>query len=206
MGLAYETGYTVDTATTVRTRLPAAELYEDAVLILKFPEVGLASSFRWPCARAPRFYPTDLAVELSVVWENWAVHDIIILDARGASITEIAALGSYELSAVEIERRLENTLCIRLGGEVGPEALGFGSHGKIGLRVRAFSVPDEYLSAMSVDLDKFIIASGVAYEFDKYVVELTYAAVLMPFERLLRGGATDQRATSVEWAVNHWQR
>ena len=33
---------------------------------------------------------------------------------------------------------------------------------------------------MSVDLDKFIVGSGVAYEFDQYTVELTYAAVLMP--------------------------
>ena len=201
LGLAYETGYTIDTATTVRTRLPAAELYEDAVLIPEVPRGRV--SFELPMALRAGFEilpASDIAIELSVVWENWAVHDIIILDASGAEITEIAALGSYELGAVEIERRLENTLCVRLGGEIGPEILSVrGLTARLGFAYEPSASPDEYLSAMSVDLDKFIVGSGVAYEFDQYTVELTYAAVLMSSREITSSSVQQTSAARPPW-------
>ena len=197
VGLAYETGYSVDTATTVRTRLPSAEIYEDAILVPEIPRGRVA--FDLPMALRAGFEVLpidDLAVEVAMVWENWSAHDVIVLDASGASITEIAALGSYELGSVELERRLKDTLCLRLGGELGPELLGVDSlTTRFGFAFEPSASPDEYLSAMAVDLDKYIVSAGVAYQFTDFSVEATYAAVMMT-SRDVTGSAVQQTSAA----------
>ena len=201
LGLAYETGYTVDTATTVRTRLPAAELYNDAVLVPEVPRGRVR--FELPMAVRAGFelLPVeDLAIEFALVWENWSVHDVIVLDASGASITEIVALGDYELGAVEIDRRLEDTLSLRLGAELGPELLGLkGMTARLGFAYEPTASPDDYLSAMGVDLDKFIVGTGVAYQVDDYVFELTYAAVFMSDREITSSSLQQTSAARPPW-------
>ena len=201
LGLAYETGYTVDTATTVRTRLPAAELYDDAILIPEIPRGRVSFELPMALRAGLEALPTkDLAIELSVVWENWSVHDVIVLDASGASITEIVALGDYELGAVEIDRKLENTLSLRLGAEMGPQLLGLEAlTARVGLAYEPSASPDEYLSAMAVDLDKIIVGTGFAYELDSYVVELTYALVLMRDREITSSSLQQTSAARPPW-------
>ena len=201
LGMAFETGYSIDTATTVRTRLPAAELYDDAVLIPEVPRGRV--SFELPMALRAGFevFPVeDFAIEFALVWENWSVHDVIVLDASGASITEIVALGDYELGAVEIDRRLEDTLSLRLGTEVGPDFhsvkdLTF----RLGFAYEPSASPDDYLSAMAVDLDKYIVGSGVAYSLDAYTLEFTYALVLMTDREITNSNLQQTSAARPPW-------
>ena len=82
----------------------------------------------------------------------------------------------------------------------GPEVLGVsGLTARLGFAYEPSASPDEYLSAMSVDLDKFIVGSGVAYEFDQYTVELTYAAVLMPSREITSSSVQQTSAARPPW-------
>ena len=54
-------------------------------------------------------------------------------------------------------------------------------------------------SAMAVDLDKIIVGTGFAYELDSYVVELTYALVLMRDREITSSSLQQTSAARPPW-------
>jgi long-subunit fatty acid transport protein len=181
LGLSWETGYTLSQEADLRIRLPGAPMYADATLdpatpradvSLRLPQsVRAGAEFRWEAL---------LRTELAVVWDNWAVHDRIEIDPSGAVIRDVFGLGDYSLAPMTIERGFKDVWSVRLGGEVTPPWRGERPVAlRFGVMIEPSAVPDEALTAMTVDMDKLIAAGGVCLRLGRVELEATYAYVFM---------------------------
>ena len=198
-GMAFESGYKVAADSVMRTRLPSAAPFSDATLDPEEPSGVVRFDLPMSVRVGMELRDEDhWRFELAWVWENWSVHDVLELDVDEAVIRNVVGIGDYRLTKVEIPRYLTDTWSIRAGVEGKlPVSLPVILRG--GFAYEPSAIEDEYLTAMSVDTDKVIMAMGAGVELWGVDFDLTYSFIFMPTRTVLKSDVLQTTAARPAW-------
>jgi long-chain fatty acid transport protein len=177
VGLAFQAPTVIRAPGKIRARLPSAVLFENASIAGEEASVGfeLPPSLRW----GVQYEPIDeLFVEVDGSYEAWSIHDEIRVDPEGVAIENLPGFPSPTyIPTQNIPRHFRDTLSIRAGGEYGlpvdPVMLRFRG----GLSYESSAIPPEYLSALTVDVNKLTTSLGVGIEVDAWRFDMTFAHI-----------------------------
>lgn len=101
-----------------------------------------------------------LRLEASVVWETWSLQRDVSVRPRDVWIVDALGFLDYEVGAISIPRNMNDTLSARLGGE-------YTIDGSVALRLGAYyengAFADRWLSALTIDSDKVVVAAGAGF-------------------------------------------
>ncbi|MBT6177555.1 MAG: hypothetical protein HOI23_09920 [Deltaproteobacteria bacterium] len=198
-GLAFESGYKVAADSTLRTRLPSAAAFSQATSEPDEPEGVVRFDLPLAVRAGIEFRDEDhWRVEIAWVWENWSVHDVLELDIEEAVIRNVVGIGDYRLTKVEIPRYLTDTWSLRVGAEGKlPSQHPITLRG--GFAYEPSAIEDEFLTAMSVDTDKVIMAFGAGTELWGIAFDFTYSFIFMPTRTVLKSDVLQTTAARPAW-------
>lgn len=161
LGAAVQLPFSVSATGTVGVRLPPSGFYDgasvqgdQATLTMKFPMM----------ARVGVEYAVSdtLRFEVGGDWEAWSEQDEIVIAPQGVQIVDQAGVGIYEVGPLRIPRGFQDTFAVRAGLEVAPaKRMPLVLRG--GYVFETGAAPDEYLTVMTVDSDKHLLAAGASW-------------------------------------------
>lgn len=103
-------------------------------------------------------------VELGFDVEFWSMHDEFTIEPEDVRIEGAPGVGTYEIGDMTIPREFDDSIAVKLGVEGQPLADAPLSVAA-GYAYETAAAPDEYLSVMTVDGAKHLIAGGAGYRF-----------------------------------------
>jgi long-chain fatty acid transport protein len=176
-GLSVQLPTWVRSGATVRTRLPAAPVFENASQ--KGDSASLNFELPWAVrVGAEARLVRDLRVELAFQYEGWSMHDTLEVDPDGISLRNIVGFPeSYSLPSVALPRGFQDAVSVRLGGEYALTVLGKKVSARGGVSYESSAIPAEYLSVTTMDSDKITTALGVSLHLGALRLDATYAHV-----------------------------
>jgi long-chain fatty acid transport protein len=106
--------------------------------------------------------PTDdLRVEAAYVREFWSIHDALELTPEGVAIEGMAGLPRrVPLPPIRFPRGFQDSNSFRIGGEYAFKAWSYDSSLRAGFSYETSAIPREYLSLLTIDMDKITLAIG----------------------------------------------
>jgi len=117
-------------------------------------------------------------VEAAIDYEMWSMHDSFTIEPDGVYIEGAPGVGTYQIGDMTVPRNFKDTVAFQLGVErkgspSSPLMLAAG------YAYETSAAPDEYLSVMTVDGNKHLLAGGLGYRFGATNVfaSVAYAAV-----------------------------
>jgi long-chain fatty acid transport protein len=164
LGGSIQAPFWVDAPAKTDIRLPSAPVFRDATVEGNQARV----SFRLP-AIARVGIETRLGqkkqtrLEMALVYESWSMHDRISISPAGGGIRLRNVTGfpdPYEVGTLQQARGFRDTFSIHGGVEHFFETGGYPMALRGGLSYERSAVPAEYLSVLTVDLDKVQLAAG----------------------------------------------
>lgn len=123
--------------------------------------------------------PGRWRIEAAIDAELWSAHDEVLIEPKGVRIVNAPGVGTYEFGPIHIPREYQTSIAASLGVEGQPSAT-------VPLAVRAgyayetAAAPDAYLSALTVDGAKHLVAGGVGYRAGAWTIDATVAFATMP--------------------------
>jgi long-chain fatty acid transport protein len=180
VGLAWESAYNFNEAAELSMRMPTAPMFADASVFPEVPTAMVKMTIPMQLRGGVELRPDPfLRVEVAFDWEKWSDHARIDLEPEGVGMDDVLMLGRYQLQAMSIDRSFHDTWSVRLGAEYAPPLGQRPLTVRAGVAYEPSAVPDETLTAMTVDLDKLIVGVGAGYALGSYQIELMYAYVWM---------------------------
>ena len=138
----------------LHTRLPSSGFFDGATVEGDRADV----SFDLPAEirAGVEYRPGSWRIEAATTIQLWKQHDAMRIEPKGVRIVNAPGVGSYELGPMTIPREFENTYAAQLGveGKLGKASVRFGYAYETG------APPDRYLSVLTVDGDKHLLAAG----------------------------------------------
>ncbi|MCA9642459.1 MAG: outer membrane protein transport protein [Myxococcales bacterium] len=168
LGIAYHLPFSINSGATVDVRLPSAPVFENASQAgndanVKFTLPGVLRT-----GVEYRGIP-DTRIELAYVWENWAVHDKITIEPQNISLKGVEAFpDEYKVSDITLERNFQNTWSLRFGGEHTLDIGDYPFDIRAGISYEKSAIPNPYLSATTVDVDKITVGLGGGLHIGKW--------------------------------------
>jgi long-chain fatty acid transport protein len=180
IGASFQLPNSIDAPAKFQTRLPSASVFDHATVDGDSARV----QFKLPwIARAGvevRPLPTT-RVELAFVFEKWSLHDRIDVQPEGVSLRNVALFPpEYRVGALSLPRNFQDAWSLRLGAE---QSLTLGAYRldvRAGVMYEKSAVPPAYLSALTVDMDKFVLGAGLGLHIGKAWRFDGTLAVLLP--------------------------
>lgn len=159
------------------TRLPSSGFYDGAEVVGDRADVSF-----WlpPILRVGvEARPTPRwRAELAATVEFWSVHEKFEIVPRNVRIEGAPGVGSYELGPLEVPRNFDDSVSVHLGVE-GQPVSDLPLTVLAGYSYETAAAPDAYLSVLTVDADKHLLAGGAGYRFGAWQVNATLALVSM---------------------------
>lgn len=169
LGATFSYQAPLDSDATIDVQLPSAAFFDNAKQVGNDAHV----KFNLPMiARLGVEYRPNPAsrVELAYVREFWSSHDRIDITPRNLAIEGITGLNGigspFKVQAISLPRGFQDSNSVRLGGEVllpknvAPTPLTI----RAGLAWESSAVPKDYLSPLTVDLDKVVVSLGAGLQ------------------------------------------
>jgi long-chain fatty acid transport protein len=176
IGASVSTPFNLEGSALVQVRAPAAAAFSGAEVVNRRDGCGASDAsdpcradtradvqleFPWVMRLGVEARPVpELRLEAAVVWETWSVQDEARIVPRDVWIQ--GALGGaldYQVGPISVPRNMNDTVSVRLGGAYTIDravTVSLGGYWENG----AFS--DRYLSVLTVDSDKVLMAGGVS--------------------------------------------
>ncbi|MEE2962000.1 MAG: outer membrane protein transport protein [Myxococcota bacterium] len=201
LGLAFESPYFVSAETETELRLPSAAVY-DEVSVEPYPAAGKVSfTLPWVFRSGLAWKPSDFtSFEASFVWEQWSAHQSIKLEVENAVLKNVFGLGDVQFADVDLPRKFRDTWSLRFGGN---QSISLGETVDLdlrgGLMFEPSAVENTNLTAMAVDLDKWIISMGMGLKVGDYKFDIVYALVLMLETEVEKSSIQQPTATLPPW-------
>ena len=192
LGASFRLPTHISSPATVQVRLPSAPVFESARQVGDegHVEFDLPWVFRVGVeARASE----ATRVEVDFVYEAWSVHDEISLENRNIELRDVQAFPPvYRIGNVTLQRGFEDAWSARLGGEHTFPVEQY----RLGIRAGAYyekgAIPDEFVSAATVDVDKVAVTLGGSLYLGKWRFDGVVARVFgVPVD-------VDPRAAAIE--------
>lgn len=176
VGAAFQLPVWVRGQGTLHSRLPASGFFDGASVEGDRADI----SFDLPASiRAGlEVRPGRWRIEVAGTVELWSQHDEMVIAPKGVRIVNAAGVGTYELGTMVVPREFENTLAVHLGVE-GRPAQSLPLTVRAGYVYETGAPPDAYLSTLTVDGDKHLVALGGGYAWGTWSVDavLGYATM-----------------------------
>ncbi len=177
VGMAFQAPTVIRSSGKTRSRLPSAAIFENASVVGEDVRVGfeLPWSLRWGVQFEPM---EDLFVEVDGSWEGWSIHDEISVNPEGVAIANLPGFPNPTFVPNQsIPRNFRDSLSIRAGGEYGIPIDTVTLWARGGLSYESSAIPPEYMSVLTVDLNKLTTSLGVGIEVDAWRFDMTYAHI-----------------------------
>ncbi len=176
-GASFQLPFFVRGSGSFTSRLPSSGFFDGASIVGDRADVSFNLP---PILRAGVEYdvtPTWKA-ELDATIEFWSIHDefsIVPVDVR---IENAAGVGTYELGSLSIPRHYQNSYSANLGveGRLSPTS---PLRLRGGYAFETAAAPDAYLSVLTVDANKHLLAAGLSYQMGKLSLDAVVGYVLM---------------------------
>lgn len=161
IGAAFQLPFLVKGRGKFATRLPSSGFYDGATVVGDRADVEFTLP---PILRAGvELRPTShWRAELAASIEFWSVHEDFSITPRDVRIEGAPGVGAYELGPLAVPRNYDNSFSINLGVEGQPLAdlpltvlAGYG--------YETAAAPDAYLTVLTVDGAKHLLAGGIGY-------------------------------------------
>ena len=176
-GLSLHLPFWIHSHAEQEIRLGSAAVFETA----KFENPGATVDFRlpWTLRAGAELRPSEnLRVEIGAGYEAWSMHDEIVVDPDNTSLNNVAGFPEkYFLPPLSIKREFQDSYSARLGGEftfpIGKYKLGM----RLGAMYETSAIPNEYLSATTIDLEKVVASIGGSLYLGKWRFDAVFAKV-----------------------------
>ncbi|GAB4518508.1 MAG: outer membrane protein transport protein [Haliangiales bacterium] len=165
-GVAVQLPFWISGSGTIQTRLPSSGFFDGAEVRGDEAEV----SFVLPAAIRLGVEANPLPrwkVELAGSIEFWSQHDEFKIQPKDVRIENAAGVGTYEIGSLNIPRNFEDTFSINLGVEGQPLA-DLPLTVLAGYSFETAAAPDEYMTVLTVDGTRHLIAAGAGYELGEW--------------------------------------
>lgn len=178
VGGSFQLPAVVSAQTRFDVRLPSSAVFDGARVVGNSAHVRfkLPSILRAGVELRP---VPELRVEAAYVREFWSIHDALELTPEGVEIEGISGLPRrFPLPPIRFERGFQDSNSFRLGGEYSFPVWGYDARLRGGLSYETSAVPPEYLSLLTIDMDKVTLAIGAGVYVGKskqWRLDLTYA-------------------------------
>ena len=116
------------------------------------------------------------------------------------SLKNVFGLGDVQFADVDLPRKFRDTWSLRFGGNQSisiAETVDLDLRG--GLMFEPSAVDNTNLTAMAVDLDKWIISMGVGLQVGDYKFDIVYALVFMLETEVEKSSIQQPTATLPPW-------
>jgi long-chain fatty acid transport protein len=176
VGASFQLPTVISSATKFDVRLPSGAVFDgarvtgsDAHVRVKLPHILRVGAEVRPIP--------ELRVELAYVREFWSIHDSIELTPEGVAIEGITGLPRrVPIPAIKFARNFQDSNSFRLGGEYRFKLWGYDMDLRAGLSYETSAIPRDYLSLLTIDMDKITLAlGGGVYIGEHWRVDATYA-------------------------------
>ncbi len=213
----------LDSDATIDVQLPSAPFFDKAT------QTGNAAHVKFslpPIARfGVEYRPVQNArIEVAYVREFWSVHDRIDITPRALTLEGITGLsgnnGPFKVQAISLPRGFRDAHSVRIGAEytLAKDVISRPTTLRGGVAFEQSAVPNNYLSPLTVDLDKVVLSLGAGVEatpklrIDALVSYVVSAATYVdprdakvPRVAPVTGNPTDTQAVNGgSYAVNAW--
>lgn len=178
MGLSYHLPFSIDSTATVDVRLPSAAVFSSAGQQGNEADVQFELPSKLSAGVEYRGLE-NTRLETAFVYEPWSVHDSITLNPRNISLVNVEAFPpEYEIGKIELERGFQDAWSVRFGGEHALEIDDYTLDLRAGFMFEKSAIPREYLSATTVDVDKYVIGLGGGLHIGRWRFDGLLAFVL----------------------------
>jgi len=158
LGAMFSTPYTIGGDATIEVRLPNASVFRGASV--DGDTIELAIPFPWVAGLGIEYAPTPaFRIEAAAVYEAWSRQTEVSVNPIDVWIRNASAVGDYQVGPMSIARRMSDVLSLRLGGEYDLKDTRFGI--SAGVCYENSSFEDAYLTPLTLDSDKLIVALGL---------------------------------------------
>ncbi|UJR81159.1 OmpP1/FadL family transporter [Sandaracinus amylolyticus] len=130
----------------------------------------------------------NLRLEASFVWETWSMQREVSVVPNDVWIIDALNFLDYEIGAMNIPRNMRDTFSVRLGGEYtidGSYQIRLGGYFENG------SFDDAYLSPLTIDSDKIVVAGG----FSMRLFDGVWGDLMVGYAHLFSRQVRDSRVT-----------
>jgi long-chain fatty acid transport protein len=178
-GLSVQLPVFVRTPATVRTRLPAAPVFENASQ--EGQDADISFDLPWNIRAGVELRLVDhLRVEVGGGFEQWSMHDKIRVRPKGIALKDIALFPeTYLIPAIDLARNFQDTFSVRAGAEYSRELFGVDWDVRAGLSYESSAVPSDYLQVLTLDSDKVSTSLGLSVHIGKVRLDAAYGHVFM---------------------------
>jgi long-chain fatty acid transport protein len=180
IGGSFQLPYSVDAPAKFETKLPAASVFDHATVSGDAARVQFKLPWIARVGVEARPQPTT-RVELAFVFEKWSMHDKIDVQPDGVTLQNVALFPpEYRVGSLSLPRNFQDAWSLRLGGEQSIAIGGYQLDVRAGVMYEKSAVPPAYLSVLTVDMDKFVIGTGLGLHIGKAWRFDGTLAVLLP--------------------------
>ncbi len=177
VGAAMQLPFSIGGSGKIQTRLPSSGFFEGAQVRGDEAEV----SFKLPMAVRAGIEFEPLAgwkAELATHIEFWSQHEEFLIEPIGVRIENAAGVGTYEIGDFHVLRNFEDTYSVNVGIE-GKPVPSLPLTVRAGYAYETAAAPDAYLSVMTVDGDKHLMATGAGYQLGDWDLSGTLGLALV---------------------------
>jgi long-chain fatty acid transport protein len=177
VGASFQLPFFVSGKGSFDTRLPPSGFFDGAEVVGDRADV----SFTWPAVlrMGVEAQPVDrVKVELAGSVEFWSLHDEFLIEPRDVRIENAPGVGTYEVGPMRIPRNFQNSYAVHLGVEAQP-VVSLPLSVLAGYSFETAAAPDAYLSVMTVDGSRHLIAGGVGYRLGEWNIHASAGVVAM---------------------------
>jgi long-chain fatty acid transport protein len=209
LGLSGQLPFWINSPANQKTQLPSAAPFDNA------KQVGQDAwvKFRLPAilrlGAEVRPVP-EARIEAAFVYEAWDLHDTIDVVPTNISLVDVTGFPSpYPVPPITLQRKFKGAPSFRLGGEYQAKFKGYGIDFRLGINYDPSAIPNEWMSPITVDLDRFTVGGGGSLRIgDHWRFDILYARVQgfggyvdptvakMPPVRPVQGNPTSYVATN----------
>jgi long-subunit fatty acid transport protein len=174
IGLGLQLPFFVRADGDVLTRLPSNPMFDGSQVVGTSVSVNfdLPLDLRFGIEYRP--LPT-LRVELGFDYESWSMQDQLTIQPHGIYIDHVPGIGRYYLDTLKINRGLNGSFAVHLGGEY--EAVPRRLLVRAGYLLETSATPDETASVLVPDGLHNMIALGLSVYVWKFRLDLGYSHI-----------------------------
>jgi len=177
IGLSFQGPMAVRSPAKFRERMPSSPIFETAY---QEGEDGTVSfDLPWVLRAGVEFRPIeDLRLELTGTVEGWAMHDGIEVTSDDVALRNVVGFPDpYKIPDITMVRGFQNAGSVRLGAEYSFKLLDYEWQARAGVGYESSAIPNEYLSALTLDMDKITMGMGMSMNVGAWRFDIVYAHV-----------------------------
>jgi long-chain fatty acid transport protein len=176
LGASFQLPTVISSHTQLDVRLPTSAVFDNAHVTGSDAHVRFTLPHILRVGAEVRPIP-ELRVELAYVREFWSIHDSIEIAPDGVAIEGITGLPRrVPIPPIKFPRNFQDSNSVRLGGEYRFKLWGYDMDVRSGLSYETSGIPRDYLSLLTIDMDKITLAlGGGVYLGEHWRLDATYA-------------------------------